>query len=72
MEGIAVRPREARPKPTETTMNLILPIDDAFEPHHVSSPTDRFIYEMQIYGIAPSRTSRTRARCRRSPSCSRR
>ncbi|MFK0166537.1 DUF2493 domain-containing protein [Rhizobium sp. NPDC090279] len=31
-------------------MNLILPTDDALEPHHVSSPTDRFIYEMQIYG----------------------
>ncbi|TCU21962.1 hypothetical protein EV131_1095 [Rhizobium laguerreae] len=34
-------------------MNLTLPIDDAFEPHHASSPTDRFIYEMQIYGHRP-------------------
>ena len=34
-------------------MNFILPIDDAFEPHHASSPTDRFIYEMQIYGHRP-------------------
>lgn len=31
-------------------MNLTLPIDDACEPHHASSPTDRFIYEMQLYG----------------------
>ncbi|CAN7751663.1 DUF2493 domain-containing protein [Rhizobium leguminosarum] len=34
-------------------MNLTLPIDDADEPHHASSPTDRFIYEMQIYGHRP-------------------
>ncbi|KXF78212.1 hypothetical protein ATN84_23250 [Paramesorhizobium deserti] len=34
-------------------MNLTLPLDDAFEPHHSSSPTDRFIYEMQIYGHRP-------------------
>jgi hypothetical protein len=48
--GIAVRPREARRKPTETIMNLLLANDDAFELHHESSPTDRFIYEMQLYG----------------------
>ncbi|RXT19591.1 hypothetical protein B5P46_25070 [Rhizobium leguminosarum] len=34
-------------------MNLTLPIDDAHEPHHASSPTDRFIYEMQIHGHRP-------------------
>lgn len=34
-------------------MNLMLPNDDAFEPHHESSPTDRFIYEMQLYGHRP-------------------
>jgi len=34
-------------------MNLSLPIDDAFEPRPASSPTDRFIYEMQIYGHRP-------------------
>ncbi|MBB4193000.1 hypothetical protein GGE45_001586 [Rhizobium aethiopicum] len=34
-------------------MNLVLPIDDAFEPHHGSSATDRFIYELQIYGHRP-------------------
>ncbi|TIS19266.1 MAG: hypothetical protein E5X11_29880, partial [Mesorhizobium sp.] len=34
-------------------MNLNLPIDDALEPHHASSPTDRFIYEMQIHGHRP-------------------
>ena len=34
-------------------MNLSLPPDDAFEPHHESSPTDRFIYEMQLYGHRP-------------------
>ncbi|OHV77346.1 DUF2493 domain-containing protein [Rhizobium sp. LCM 4573] len=33
-------------------MNLTLPID-ALEPHHVSSPTDRFIYEMQLCGHRP-------------------
>jgi hypothetical protein len=31
-------------------MNLLLANDDAFELHHESSPTDRFIYEMQLYG----------------------
>ena len=31
-------------------MNVLLPIDAAAEPHHGSSPTDRFIYEMQVYG----------------------
>ncbi len=34
-------------------MNLTLSLDDAFEPRHASSPTDRFIYEMQIYGHRP-------------------
>ncbi|RVJ51144.1 DUF2493 domain-containing protein [Sinorhizobium meliloti] len=34
-------------------MSLTLSLDDAFEPHHASSPTDRFIYEMQIYGHRP-------------------
>lgn len=34
-------------------MNVQLPIDDATESHHGSSPTDRFIYEMQVYGYRP-------------------
>lgn len=34
-------------------MDLILPPDDTFEPHHTSSPTDRFIYEMQVFGYRP-------------------
>ncbi len=34
-------------------MDLILPADDSFEPHHACSPTDRFIYEMQVYGYRP-------------------
>ena len=34
-------------------MNLLLANDDAFEPHHESSPTDRCIYEMQLYGHRP-------------------
>lgn len=34
-------------------MNLSLSPDDGYEPHHASSPTDRFIYEMQIYGHRP-------------------
>ncbi len=34
-------------------MNLTLPFDDSFEPHHASSPTDRVIYEMQMYGHRP-------------------
>lgn len=34
-------------------MSLTSSLDDAFEPHHASSPTDRFIYEMQIYGHRP-------------------
>jgi len=38
---------------TETIMNLSLSPDDTFEPHHASSPTDRVIYEMQIYGHRP-------------------
>ncbi|TCN17234.1 DUF2493 domain-containing protein [Sinorhizobium americanum] len=31
-------------------MNLSLPLDVTLEPHHAYSPTDRFIYEMQLYG----------------------
>ncbi|MDR9764170.1 DUF2493 domain-containing protein [Rhizobium redzepovicii] len=27
--------------------------EDGFEPHHASSPTDRFIYEMQLHGHRP-------------------
>ena len=34
-------------------MNLMAPLDDGLEPHHASSPTDRFIYEMQLYGHRP-------------------
>ena len=34
-------------------MNVLLPIDAATEPHHASSPTDRVIYEMQVYGYRP-------------------
>ncbi|MET3523904.1 DUF2493 domain-containing protein [Mesorhizobium abyssinicae] len=34
-------------------MNLTLPNDDAFEPHHATSATGRFIYEMQIHGHRP-------------------
>lgn len=34
-------------------MNVLLPIDAATEPHHASSPTDRFIYEMQVFGYRP-------------------
>ncbi|WP_331375350.1 DUF2493 domain-containing protein [Sinorhizobium chiapasense] len=34
-------------------MDLSLPLDDGFEPHHASSPTDRVIYEMQLYGHRP-------------------
>lgn len=34
-------------------MNVLLPIDAASEPHHISSPTDRFIYEMQVFGYRP-------------------
>ena len=34
-------------------MNVLLPIDAAAEPHLGSSPTDRFIYEMQVYGYRP-------------------
>lgn len=28
-------------------------LDDTAEPHHASSPTDRFIYEMQVHGYRP-------------------
>ena len=34
-------------------MNVLLPIDAATDPHHASSPTDRVIYEMQVYGYRP-------------------
>lgn len=34
-------------------MSLTSSLDDAFEPHHASSPADRFIYEMQIYSHRP-------------------
>ncbi|APO75948.1 hypothetical protein AM571_CH03148 [Rhizobium etli 8C-3] len=34
-------------------MDLTPELDDGFEPAHASSPTDRFIYEMQIYGHRP-------------------
>jgi len=34
-------------------MNLSLPLDDSFEPHHASSPTDRVILELQMYGHRP-------------------
>ena len=34
-------------------MNLTLPHDDSFEPHHASSPTDRVIFELQMYGHRP-------------------
>ncbi|RWI37034.1 MAG: DUF2493 domain-containing protein [Mesorhizobium sp.] len=34
-------------------MNLTLPLDDSYEPPHASSPTDRFIFEMQLYGQRP-------------------
>jgi hypothetical protein len=34
-------------------MNLSLPLDDSLEPHHASSPTDRVILELQMYGHRP-------------------
>jgi hypothetical protein len=34
-------------------MNLHLPFDDGFEPFHASSPTDRVILELQMYGHRP-------------------
>jgi len=34
-------------------MNVLLPIDAEAEPHHASSPTDRVIYEMQVFGFRP-------------------
>ena len=37
----------------EIIMDLSLSHDDGFEPQHASSPTDRVIYEMQIYGHRP-------------------
>ena len=30
-----------------------LPFDDAYEPHHAASPTDRVILELQMYGHRP-------------------
>ena len=34
-------------------MNQHLPFDDGFEPFHASSPTDRVILELQMYGHRP-------------------
>ena len=34
-------------------MNYDLPFDDAYEPYHASSPTDRVILELQMYGHRP-------------------
>ncbi|AVA25810.1 DUF2493 domain-containing protein [Rhizobium sp. NXC24] len=34
-------------------MDLFSTLDESPEPQHASSPTDRFIYEMQIYGHRP-------------------
>jgi hypothetical protein len=34
-------------------MNLTLPFDDGYEPHHTSSPTERVVIEMQMYGHRP-------------------
>ncbi|MBB4187315.1 hypothetical protein GGE07_003979 [Sinorhizobium terangae] len=34
-------------------MDLSLPLDDGYDLHHASSPTSRFIYEMQLYGHRP-------------------
>ena len=34
-------------------MNYELPFDDAYEPYHASSPTDRVILELQMYGHRP-------------------
>jgi len=34
-------------------MTYELPLDDAYEPYHASSPTDRVILELQMYGHRP-------------------
>lgn len=34
-------------------MNLTQPFDDDYEPHHTSSPTERVVIEMQMYGHRP-------------------
>lgn len=34
-------------------MTRLSTVDDNAEPHHASSPTDRFIYEMQVHGYRP-------------------
>ena len=34
-------------------MTYELPLDDAHEPYHASSPTDRVILELQMYGHRP-------------------
>ena len=34
-------------------MTYELPFDDAYEPYHASSPTDRVILELQMYGHRP-------------------
>ena len=34
-------------------MTYELPFDDGYEPHHASSPTDRVILELQMYGHRP-------------------
>ena len=35
-------------------MTYELPFDDAYEPYHASSPTDRVILELQMYGHRPN------------------
>ena len=37
----------------ETAMTYDLPLDDGYEPYHASSPTDRVILELQMYGHRP-------------------
>ena len=66
-------------------MTYDLPFDDAYEPYHASSPTDRVILELQMYGHRPHqdepdpaaaarRDGDPRRPCRRSsrpsPACS--
>src|SRR5690606_4121224 len=34
-------------------MTYELPLDDGYEPYHASSPTDRVIFELQMYGHRP-------------------
>lgn len=45
--------RDAAPTRTENPINLTLPLDDSYEPPHASSPTDRSIFEIQLYGHRP-------------------